>query len=389
MIYTITSIVVWAVQMWTVGMSHRDRQDATRFREVAVISGSQEGLNLAGVGGMAVTPDGDLFVADPVTNSLYFISIGGDSISAVAGQGNGPGEFVRVGRLIMGNDGLDVVDPGQGLNHSFTFKGEFVGSRQTSRLGGVPLVAVYDMQDERRVAVSSSTFTWNPASGKVDSPGRVMVLEGDSVVRTLLEYETVTAIWYDRQRGLPWRPAIAGLTQDSGHWAVVSDSVVALTDALSGIAEAYCVSGDAVELAWRLDTELSGRLMTDADQRDVIDAERSMDPRLPRNVGWDFPERFPGIRKMIADSDGFLWLRKGIEGAQGEAGEGWRVVAPNGETWTDILVPRGLDVRAISGNRVFGVTRDSLDVPVIRVLEFDRSRLLPGLAVSSNSICRG
>ena len=89
------------------------------------------------------------------------------------------------------------------------------------------------------------------------------------------------------------------------------------------------------------------------------------------------PERLPGIARMIADSQGFLWLQR--YSVLDRNSRNWRVIVPGGDRWVDVVLPEGLDVKDIFNDRIFGVITGALDIPVIKVFEFDRSRLLQGM----------
>ncbi len=213
-------------------------------------------------------------------------------------------------------------------------------------------------------------------SGKVGVPGHVLLLQDSSRVMTeLLEYESLDAIWYERSEGVPWGPA-ATRFGIAGHWGVAGDSVVVVADGLSGTMSWYSLVADSAKVASVVKTGLAGDPVSATDRERLTARERARRTVIPRDAGWVLPALKPGISKIIVDTRGFVWVRGMIDTTDWSFTD-WHVFAPFGTGSTAVTLPSDLDVRAVGGNRIYGIARGPLDVPVIRVLQFDRA-MLPG-----------
>lgn len=347
--------------------------------EVMNLDGSRLDVHFSMIGSIEATDRGDFFVFDPVVQSLYLFDRDGEGAREVGRRGEGPGEFIRGHRMWMSGERLTVFDIGQSLLHSFTADGQFVASRRAPAVQGTVLSAAQELRGGHWLGVSSPRIRFNLVNGRMHTPGRVMVLprDGDES-EVLLEYRMVTTIFYDRVRELPWGLAHGDVFGDSGQWDVAGDSAVVVADGMSGVIEWYRVADHGYELANRIETGFVGQPVPETDRQRLIALESEVKRDfISADTDWLFPTLAPGIRNMIVDSQGFVWLKRlsfSVEGPQT-----WRVIAPEGERWGDVALPAGVAVRDISNDRIFGVATDGLDVPLIKVFEFDRSQLLEAL----------
>ena len=366
--------------LWPANMAPQIQEPGSRLHltEIMSVDGSRVGVDFVRIGGMEVAPEGDFFVFDPGAQSLYLFSADGESAREVGERGQGPGKFIRGGRMLVSDDRFTIFDVGQSLVHRFTLGGELVDARRASSVEGTALTVAQDLRGGHWVGASSPSFRFNLADGKMDTPGHVYAMQGDGDdVRVLLEYVTVAAIFYDKTHEVPWGP-VSGMIGNSGDWEVVGDSVVVVVDGMSGVVDWYRVDADGFGLFNRIDTGIPGQPVSSDDRRRLVARQTERGSQyISRNTGWLFPERIPGIARMIADSQGFLWLQR--YSALDRNSRNWRVIAPGGDRWVDVVLPVGLDVKDIFNNRIFGVTTGALDIPVIKVFEFDRPRLLQGM----------
>lgn len=344
--------------------------------EVMSLDGSQLDVQFSMIGGIEATERGDFFVFDPMVQSLYLFDRDGRGAKEIGRRGEGPGEFVRGHRMLMSGERFTLFDIGQNLLHSFTPDGQFVAARRAPTVQGAVLSVAQELRGGHWLGVSSPRIRFNLVNGKMHTPGRVMVLPRDGDESgILLEYRMVTTIFYDRVREVPWGLAHGDVFGDSGQWDVIGDSVVVVADAMSGVIEWYRMANDGYELVNQIETGFVGQPVPETDRQRLIALESEVKKKyISADTHWLFPTLAPGIRNMIVDSQGFVWLKRlsfSVEGPQT-----WRVIAPGGERWSDVTIPAGVVVRDISNDRVFGVATDGLDVPLIKVFEFDRSQLL-------------
>lgn len=344
--------------------------------EVMSLDGSPLDVHFSVIGSIEATDRGDFFVFDPVVQSLYLFDRDGEGAREIGRRGEGPGEFVRGNRMWMSGERLTVFDVGQSLLHSFTADGQFVAARRAPTVQGTVLSVAQELRGEYWLGVSTPRIRFNLVNGKMHAPGQVMVLPGDDgESRVLLEYRLVTTIFYDRIREVPWGLAHGQVFGDTGQWDVVGDSVVVVADGMSGVIEWYRVANNGYELVNRIETGFVGQPVPETDRQRLIALESEVKKDfISADTDWLFPTLAPGIRNMIVDSRGFVWLKRlsfSVDGPQT-----WRVIERQGDRWADVTLPAGVQVRDISDDRVFGVATDRLDIPIIKVFEFDRSQLL-------------
>ena len=226
------------------------------------------------------------------------------------------------------------------------------------------------------IGATGPRYTWNLATGRVDVPGHIMLLrDRDRVVTELLEYESLAPLWYDRDEGLPWGPARG--FGGAAHWVVVGDSIVVVGDGLSGQLRYYAATADSVRLVDVVETGLAGQPVSRVDRERLISRERRRLQAIPGNAEWLMPPLKPGITKILVDSEGFAWVRGTLDTSEWRFPT-WTVFGPLGQGSTPVALPVDLDVRAIAGSRIYGFSIGPLDVPIIRVLRFERDDLRPG-----------
>src|SRR5690606_22556981 len=85
---------------------------------------------------------------------------------------------------------------------------------------------------------------------------------------------------------------------------------------------------------------------------------------------------FPAFDRLLADSDGAVWMEEGAP--YGEGVRSWIVFDPTGAPVARVLIPEGLDLLDIRGTLVLGVTWDEAGVPIVALL-----RLIPAMPGSA------
>jgi hypothetical protein len=88
-----------------------------------------------------------------------------------------------------------------------------------------------------------------------------------------------------------------------------------------------------------------------------------------------FPETMPRIGALIASSDGRLWASSYMSTPSGD--RLWHVIDTAGRWSGTALIPRGLGIREIHGDRILAVARDSLGVESVHLVELEPRRPLP------------
>lgn len=355
----------------------QDPPSQLHLTEVISLDPSRLGIDFARIGGLKVTREGGFFVFDPIVQSLYLFDADGQSAREIGRRGEGPGWFVRGGTMLIGDGQMTIFDYGQSLLHTFTWDGEFVDAGRAPTVERATLQAAQELRGGQWVGVSQPSFTFRLAEGKIDRPGYVFAsVGGGDEVQVLLEYVFLATIYYDKTHEVPYGPAPSGIDGHTGDWDLVGDSVVVVADWMAGVIDWYRVDAGGYELVHQIDTRIPAQPISEDDRRQVIELDESRG-YVDRNAGWLFPERVPGIARMIADSQDFLWLQRYYP--NDPSSPNWRVIAPGGDRWADVVLPVELEVKDIRNDRIYGVTTNAMDIPTIKVYAFDRSRLFDPL----------
>jgi hypothetical protein len=102
--------------------------------------GENEGVTFGKISGLAVTPDGRLFVLDAMESRVHVFSAAGKLERTFGRRGAGPGELSNTAAAILVSRGqLVVVDLLNQRVNLFAFDGTFVRSRRLSSTQGIPV----------------------------------------------------------------------------------------------------------------------------------------------------------------------------------------------------------------------------------------------------------
>ena len=74
------------------------------------------------------------------------------------------------------------------------------------------------------------------------------------------------------------------------------------------------------------------------------------------------PTHYPPVSAVLIADDGSVWIGREALPVSPLV---WNVLSPDGEWIANLTTPEGFDLRAISGNQVWGLTQDELDVPYV------------------------
>jgi hypothetical protein len=93
------------------------------------------------------------------------------------------------------------------------------------------------------------------------------------------------------------------------------------------------------------------------------------------------PDSLPAYDRMLIDRDGALWLRE--YRAPPDVRVAWNVFDRSGRWLTRVDLPAQLDVRDIGADYLIAITRDSLDVELVRLYRLTRPSAAPPASRSS------
>jgi hypothetical protein len=322
-----------------------------------------------------VTPfllsNGLLAVPDAGAMTIRVFQADGDHVITLGGEGEGPGEFRMLTAAWARGDTIEAYDPRVARITRFAPDGSV---ETVSVSGGRPVAdaaipapladgwAVYGVRVPAPGRRDSLTVSHVSRSGEVQ--GELGWTEG------FLRFAAL-----DLGGPVPLSPK--PLFAAAGGRVYIGDAMLPRVRVIE--------PGGAPlpDIAWQPGPQPS----VDETLRTVIDTAVARAPG-DRFAGRAYleaapvPQQLPVYWGMIADSEGFLWIRpyEPLEhaaalGGLRNPGEGgrWIVFAPDGSQVTEIDVPADLQPVSITRDAVVGIHRDDLDVESVRVYALERS----------------
>lgn len=318
---------------------------------------------------------GALVVANGGSSELLFYDPEGRFVRRVGGRGEGPGEFRALELQRFPGDSLAVLDRTARRVTVLDSAGRPVRTRPYPSEGegslpdGVadclaPGVAGV-MADDRLLVMGWLCIQYLGSAGIRSFRGTSSVV-GPEGAREVL---TIELPFYLEQGGgpgtsirtsaLPFPPAYSTLAMQDGFLVGVG------TDRDIRV---YASDGSLRRVIRELEPLPS-----------VTPEHRALARRLREEAGnplhddVPFPERFPGWTGLVLDDEGRIWAREFPEPA--EERERWWIYAPEGRRLARVLLPARFTLSSVRGGRLFGLSRDPLDV---QRLEVHRLTDLPG-----------
>lgn len=354
------------------GLPTTDLTDSVTLQTTIGAAASGEDAELFGsIGNVRLGPDGSIYVLDQMAGEIRRFSADGDPINTIGRRGSGPGEFQRPFRFDFSGDTLQVWDAVEWRISAFLPNGSLawtapVEPRRES--GWLPHIARASTGDwlyldqeitapdeegvsvERRIIRGTARLlSWSPESEKW---------------RRVAEFPGMEAalIFSDGGPGLGNAPFPRGPLWTPGpqgsYWYADTDRY--------DVVRRSIVGGDTLA---RIEIALEGQRVTDDDWNDFV-VGRQGDPstaaaRARRNL--PRPDRKPVLGALLATEDGDLWVQLYEGPSTGDSTE-WHVYTADGDPRFALRLPGSLDIRSVTGDTIFAVARDSMDVQRVQVL---------------------
>ncbi len=328
------------------------------------------GTGLTAVQDVAVMADGRIGVLDYQEAAVLLFEEDGTPAGRIGGRGEGPGELDRVWFLDVLSDGRILV--GDYLPfawHLYAPDGTHLRSVQLSpRLMGRPDFA-FPLGDASEFVVQ------DVSGGMIDPTGR-FTDETRSVVRYASTGEAIDTVgdFYFRRAGYV-------------------DVEARMVDfALFGARGSVFPAGDLVGYASGRTPEIRllgrdgnvRRILRWPDTDRVVgpgavaaaraDMRRQLEELLPadrvgefleaRFDGREVAERFPAHERVLAGTDGGVWIEGFVRPGSDGPSE-WFVIEPDGTPRCRVAMPSGLSPLHLSRTRLIGVELDELLVPYV------------------------
>lgn len=369
---TIGDTIVVRTMSGSVGAA---RHELVPELSIGMFEGPDEYI-LGGVGAIAVSPDGDIYVYDFQVPIIRRYDRTGRYVRQVGRGGEGPGEYRQlVGMEVLPDGRLVTWDP---------------------RLGRVSVFANDSV--ERTWQAQGGMFSSRALT--VDTAGHVVLLislrsgPDDPFRRAFVRYDLNGSL-IDSVVHPTWgftMPSVSatGATGGSVVYSVpfspsATNEWSPLGYLVSGVSDRYALTLiGASERPLRIERDVPPVAVAPeerAQMRDrIAQSMRRTDPSW-RWSGADVPDTKPAYRSVMTGRGGRLWIlpSRAAEPVEAEDRDGnpvtrwvepsvWDVFESDGRYLGEVSEPDRTDLRVVHGDVVWGVQRDSLDVQ--RVVRF-------------------
>ncbi len=346
---------------WTLG--------AQPLLSIGVDAGEQAYM-FTDIGDVSLLADGSIVVAARATAEIRVFDDRGALVRSIGRRGQGPGEFQYLATTAVIGDRILTWDVAQRLS-TFAMDGELIDTTPTNNLAGNPNVVVWGFFGDGSALASLSRLTfpsgpnllvvnetfvrWSPG----DAPDDVVTFTSADTSRN----------WVDAALNSSWLVPFAG----TAGRTVGRD---ALYFAPPGSFEYRRFSLDgSLERIVRVNeptTPITSEIIARHIQEQVDRADESQRDALRASYGaMPFPEQFPLVDELHADTEDRVWVRR-YRVPAAETTQVLHIFGPDGLLAGTIHLPDQLELRFATGDRLAGVWRDEMDVQSVRVYAIER-----------------
>lgn len=340
-----------------------------------------------------VAPTGDGGVAVGTASPARAVVFGPDGghAATLGREGGGPGEFMRVASVVvMAGDSVAVWDPNRRRISVFTHGGQFARELDLSEVAPVGVMAAPNTSTPAAFTrllpspdggfIVFSVGAFGPGMGvrRPESPSYRLSRDGQ-VLDTLGPFPGYASYRGERTGVMPYPFGADTYGAVSGEALVVGTAEASELRHYGPDGELERIvrwpEGDrAVEgpLVDRWTESLEGWLEeVPPGQRTMM---RDLFDRIPR------PDQLPAYDGVIAGRDGAVWVGEYVGVLSIPAtpvdrrvpARQWLIFDAEGVLSATVETPAGFQPHAASGERVWGVYRDELDVESVRAYQIDR-----------------
>ncbi|MDE2677265.1 MAG: 6-bladed beta-propeller [Gemmatimonadota bacterium] len=317
------------------------------------------------VRGLNVLSNGSLVVGDASTSEVMVFDSTGQFTHRFGGQGEGPGELEDFS-TVFACDGDTIIAADVYAYNYFDSEGRFL--RRLATVDGrtqMPLSVFLRSGDCRRFLVTDRYPTaepegpqgltyWDFAWTDESFAGR------DTVARVIEGHELRYAEIFTR--AVPWTTRVLPirLTGDDllfGYSQRAELRIVASDGALKRI------------LRWHATPDpITTEERQEWNSQQVVGSESGRRIQLD-DFPW-LPEHKPFFDRLLADDEGNIWVR--TPPPPDPARERWTVLGSDGRWLGTVQMPGGFRLSQVARGRVYGIHRDELGVPTVRVHHLDK-----------------
>lgn len=312
---------------------------------------------------VAVTAaSGKLFVLDGGQRAVLVFDLAGKHLYSMGREGAGPGEFRQPLRVAVGRD-VRIFDGALRRVTAFSLEGELISTQPLAGEHGAALVVAYPLANRSFIGVTASIYS--PGTPSHNPYVAVIHVRTDARADTLIRYRSGGVVWTNSSESRHWGVVDGGLG-DGGAYALLGDSVVATVDGYGGTIRWFRLAGDRMAPVAERTLGIRGTSTGREDERRIEAELRRTRPSFPPRVTLELPPLRSAATDAFFASDGMLWVKASIERAVG-GGTTWLGSRAGDAAITRLVVPPGVELRAIDGTRAYTVAASPLGAPVVRV----------------------
>lgn len=317
--------------------------------------------------------DSSLVLANAGSSELFIIQPGGEAYRRTGGEGDGPGEFRRLSRLIRAPAGgffafdwrLTLFDP----------RGEFV---RTQRLDPenrvVSVVPLAVLEDGRAVAVLGEQRHFQRDGQRRDTVPVLVFTAGEARPDTLGTWLGLERAFASHAAGRLLVPI--GFARSAFHASNGAEFAISSTDSLD-----LTVFTSALQPRLRLIAPSNAQIPSEDDVRDWREYLTDNLPMDDEGVLRAYDEgpvrdRFPGFDGLELDGEGRIWVGEFLE--PGAEERRWMVFSADGPPLGQVQVPARrigrlpgrTELLAVGADRIAILRRTRLDEEYVEVWRF-------------------
>lgn len=371
-----------AIALLALSGSHVGAQSTPVLRLVREVRIDAGGHDLSPIGWLLVSNDGTIIISQPQDHNIRFFARSGAALGSFGRKGQGPGEFVDMTLSGWVGDTLWIGDFSTQRITLIAAGGTLIrssmwpqGARATDPSRPVPkfiATPIHSFYRDGSVGVFAIPSSDPIPAWMKQPPGTYQVflrISKEGVFQRVIVWGYEWDNWC--RVGAFHRPfCFLALWTVSRRGGVFATAKVERSDQATDFVRVIAVSENGDTVFSRLVPVRRERVpeaVRDSVKR-AFENALARATRAPVNPV-EIPEVYaPFVQGLVANDEKTVWFEKGIAVGERE----WLIVDQSGQPIASVRVPRRLDLKVVSMDRVWGIERDSDGLESIVVLRVQR-----------------